>query len=72
MAEKLGRFLIEPREQTSIVYNQYLDKPAVEIRIKLNSFLEIDYPTDFHLKMDKMKSVLFAVSYFCFYIGVEG
>ena len=49
VAELLARFLIEPREQPALVYNKYADKLVVEIRIRLDSFLAIDYPRDFHL-----------------------
>eukprot|EP01022_Parablepharisma_sp_SALTPOND_P019726 TRINITY_DN340_c2_g1_i1.p3 TRINITY_DN340_c2_g1~~TRINITY_DN340_c2_g1_i1.p3 ORF type:complete len:647 (-),score=133.67 TRINITY_DN340_c2_g1_i1:10552-12492(-) len=52
-AEDLSRYLIEPKDQPMVVYNKYSDKVMVEIRIKLDSFLSIDYPKDFYEKIQE-------------------
>jgi len=46
-AENLSRFLIEPRDSDSIVYNRYADRVMIEVRIKFDSFLNLLYPKDF-------------------------
>lgn len=61
MSEMLGRFLIEPRDQPMVVYNKYLDKSIIDVRLKLDSFLGIDYPRDFNIKINEMKNGILLV-----------
>ena len=60
-AENLSRYLIEPRDQPSLVYNRYLEKPIVEARIKLDSFLGIDYPHEFYNKIEETHNDILTV-----------
>jgi len=63
-AEILGRYLIEPRDTQTILYNQYLDKNIVDVRIKIDSLLSNDYPKDFHIKLPDLKDEILNVFYY--------
>ena len=54
-AENLSRYLIEPRENLEIVFSKYTEKSAADIRIRLDYFLDIDYPKDFYENLDDIK-----------------
>ena len=61
-AEDFSRFLIEPRDQPTITYSPYTDKVMIEVRIKFDSFLNINYPKDLQAKLSSLKQELFAVT----------
>jgi hypothetical protein len=60
-AEDLSRFLIEPREKSIVVYNKYAEKLMIDVRMKFDTFLNIDYPSNLSAEIPKIKESLFGV-----------
>lgn len=60
-AEDMARYLIEPRDQPTIAYNKYVDKPMVEARIKFDSFLNAGHMREFQQKIPEFKKDLMLV-----------
>ena len=58
-AENLGRYLIEPRTNQTLLYDKYREIQIIDLRIKLENLFEIDYPKDFYLSSTQiLKSAL--------------
>jgi len=53
-AEDLARYLIEPRDKQIVVYNKYTERSVEQVRIKLNEFLNLEYPKDYWQNIDSI------------------
>ncbi len=60
-AEDLARFLIESRDQPTVSYNKYADKLTIEIRLKLDSLLNLDFPKDLSARVPAIRQSALSV-----------
>ena len=45
--EELGRYLVETKEQKEIIYDKYKDNSVSDVRLRLDSIVNINYPKNF-------------------------